>query len=125
MSSPYDTFPESLSDTTPFLRSLQMVDQLGVALLLQVKLPLEEGHLLLQPAYPLLCHGQLRLSALPVARRVVVQHHLLEKWWLKVLMRVEAWDRRGKLYRLIQSILAGFNDGVHRNLVTANVPSFR
>ena len=68
--------PEPPPRAAPFLRRLQLVDQLGVAFLLQLKPPLEEGYVFLQEAYPLLGHGQLRLRSFDGAWQGVVQHHV-------------------------------------------------
>lgn len=59
----------------PLLRR-QMAQQSGVVPLFLLKLPLRKRHLLLQAAFALLGHGQLRLWSFGGTRRVVVQHHV-------------------------------------------------
>ena len=68
LSSPV-SFPEAPPGTGP-LSWVQPALQLGVALPLQLKLPLQEGHLVLQAPNPLPGHGLRRSSRLAVPRRV-------------------------------------------------------
>ena len=61
--------PEPPPGAAPFLRRLQLVHQFAVALPFHFKLSLQQAHLPLQAANPLLGHRQRRVSSHAVARR--------------------------------------------------------